>query len=81
MIEGVEEGTPISLDEFIAAIRAGKVIVRGAKVVGDTYATIMKPLTLDDPEGVTAEAFSHNVFDYQTVEWDDALAQVEEAIG
>jgi hypothetical protein len=40
-------------------------------------ATVKTPLTLDDPEAVTAEAFHRGVF--QSIPWDDALREIRRA--
>lgn len=66
----------MTLQEFIAEIRARRMVVPSSKIVGDSFGTVMEPLTLDDPEAVTAEAFSHGVFNPDVVSWDDALDMV-----
>lgn len=70
----------MTLSEFIAAVRAGDVIVSAADVEGDNFGTVEKPLTLEDPESVTAEAFAHGVFSSEDTDWEDALALVREAL-
>jgi len=56
--------------------------VPGSLIEGDTYATVMEPLTIDDdPESITAEAFQHDVFDPDETSWEEALRLVRAEIG
>jgi len=72
----------MTLQEFVQKIRAGEMIVPGSLIEGDTYATVMEPLTIDDdPESITAEAFQHDVFDPDETSWEEALRLVRAEIG
>jgi len=69
----------MTLQAFVTRIRAGELMVPSSLIEGDTYATVMAPLTLDDPAAVTAEAFQHGVFN-ASESWERALSQVKAAI-
>jgi hypothetical protein len=72
----------MTLQEFVRKIRAGEMIVPASRIEGDTYATVMEPLTLDDDlESITAEAFQNDVFDPDETSWEDAVRMVRAEIG
>jgi hypothetical protein len=67
----------MTLDDFWAQIQQGTLTVRMGEQVGALLSEgtgIFRPQSAED---ITAEAFSQDVFDSDTMTWDDALALVK----
>src|SRR5262249_58984649 len=72
--------TRMTAEEFIAKIKAGEIQTMTGARDGDNIVELVQPMTLDDVDGVTAEAFNQGVFDATKTSWEEARAELQRLI-
>ena len=70
----------MTLEEFIAAARAGAFKVRGGGYRDGALYTTMVILDAADVDAVTAEAFAHDVCAVDGMTWDEASEIIARAL-
>lgn len=65
----------MTLEEFVAAARAGRIMVEGGAMRDGLCESEMVALDATDAEAVTSEAYAAGAIAFE-IEWAEALAQV-----
>jgi hypothetical protein len=69
----------VTLEDFVAAARAGRIMVEGGAMRDGLCESEMVPLDATDAEAVTIEAYRDGAMGFE-VPWGVALAQVTELL-